>query len=78
MNKLRGRLVRLERALLPAPGRCPRCPRIALVTVDADGNVVEGAYPKPCQCCGGPYDDRISYVEVCLPRGESPGDRDGR
>ncbi len=68
MKGLRKRLGQLGRALLPASGRCPACPPVAFVSVDADGNVLDGAYPVPCSRCGGPYDDGIRYVEVLLPR----------
>ncbi len=68
MKGLRKRLGQLERVLLPAPARCPACPPVAFVSVDADGNLLDGAYPEPCPRCGGPHDDGIRYVEVLLPR----------
>jgi hypothetical protein len=48
--KLLARLRRLERDLLPV--ECPDCPLFAYVTEDADGNLLEGAYPVPCRRCG--------------------------
>jgi hypothetical protein len=70
MRYLRGRLNRLERAVLPSSGRCPGCPPIALVTEDSDGNVLEGAYPKPCSICGGTHDRGIKVIVVRLPPAE--------
>jgi hypothetical protein len=58
MNHLRRRLQRLERSAGLDAGRCPDCPPVAFVTVDADGNLVEGAYSEPCRTCGGPHDGR--------------------
>ncbi len=76
MRNLYGRLGRLERTLLPPRGRCPACPTIGLVTVDADGRVVEGADPEPCPRCGGAHDGGVRCVVVELPpeppQGEVP------
>jgi hypothetical protein len=69
MRNIRGRLDRLERAMSPIPGCCSECPPIAMVTEDADGNLVEGAYPAPCRRCGGPYGRAIRSVVVQVPVG---------
>jgi hypothetical protein len=71
MHNLRGRLGRLERTCFPRAGRCPACPPIALVTEDAHGNLVEGAYPEPCSRCGGPYDGSVRVIIVRLPPDET-------
>ena len=69
MRNIRGRLVRLERTASPVPGYCTDCPPIALVTEDAAGNIVEGAYAEPCRRCNGPHGRGIRAVVVQVPVG---------
>lgn len=64
---LGGRVRRVERETAGPYGRCADCPPIGFVEVDADGNVLAGAYPEPCAVCGGPYDDAIRYIQVVRP-----------
>jgi hypothetical protein len=72
MNRPRRRLQRLERSTDVHSGRCPDCPPITFVTEDADGQLVEGAYPEPGRTCGGPHDGRPAYVAVVLQQEGSP------
>jgi hypothetical protein len=58
---LLARLQRLERDFHPA--ECLDCPLFAYVTEDADGNLLEGAYPVPCRRCG----HRPLVLVVCVP-----------
>lgn len=69
MRNIRGRLGRLERAARRLPGCCPDCPPIAMVTEDANGDVLAGAYPEPCSRCGGPYGGGIRVFVVKVPAG---------
>jgi hypothetical protein len=75
MKNLQRRLDRLKREVSPIPGRCPDCPPIAIVREDANGNLLEGAYPEPCRSCGGPYGVGIRAVVVQLPAGYVPTER---
>jgi hypothetical protein len=77
MRSIRGRLAKLEGAARLPAGRCPHCPPpgpIPFLEVDQDGNVLSGAYPPTCACCGGPHGDDIRFIEVRVtarPEGEA-------
>jgi hypothetical protein len=70
LRNIRSRLAKLEAAVPPPSGRCPDCPPpgpVVFVDVDAEGNLLSGAYPPRCARCGGPHGDGIRFVEVVLP-----------
>jgi hypothetical protein len=70
MKRLNARLQRLEQQIPERPARCPDCPPVVFITEDADGNVVEGEYLKPCRTCGGPHGG-VSFVIVSTQRASS-------
>ena len=68
---VRSRLERLE-TRSNCGAWCLSCPPIAVVTEDADGNLLSGAYPPPCARCGGPHNGIrvVVVVEPCEARHE--------
>jgi hypothetical protein len=71
MRYLKRRLGRFEQRVPERSSRCPDCPPAVFITEDADGNVVEGEYPKPCRTCGGPHGG-VSFVIVSTQKARSP------
>jgi hypothetical protein len=67
MKRLNARLQRLEQQIPERPARCPACPPVTFITEDADGNIIEGEYPKRCRTCGGPHGG-VSFVIVSTQR----------
>ena len=72
MQSLRGRLNRLERAILPSGG-CPACRdrrgRVVVHTCRqmADGSMrPDGDAPQPCDVCGEAPEEVIEIVEVVV------------
>jgi len=72
--RLNARLRRLERRVPARADRCSDCPPVAFITEDADGNVIEGAYPEPCRTCGGPYGG-VSCVLIPMSREQSQAEK---
>jgi hypothetical protein len=70
MRYLKRRLGRLEQRVPERSSRCPDRPPVVFITEDADGNVVEGEYLKPCRTCGGPHGG-VSFVIVSTQRASS-------